>query len=156
MTRYATLFGIGMLLLLFSIFATWYEGAEIVDRPFEWEYSTPFSGPVLEGSDISRLDYFVYAIKFKPTFPIVMAVSSIYLLAVAGHFFLKNRKRFFINYVAFMAALLLILGVLMFSSTTSGAKALSYVFLSSGALGVIISLLYYFVPFDRGVVFNKR
>jgi hypothetical protein len=156
MNRYAVQFGLGVVFLLFSSLATWYEGAEIVDRPFEWKYSTPFSGEVLKKSDISQLDYFVYAVKFKPTFPIVMALSSIYLFIVAGHYFLKNRKRLYIGFVSLIAAFLFILGWLMFSSTTTGARALSYVLLSSGALCLVISILYHFDPFERRLVSDKR
>jgi hypothetical protein len=156
MNRYVVQFGLGVVFLLFSIFATLYEGAEIVDRPFEWKYSTPISGEVLKKSDISQLDYFVYAVKFKPTFPIVMALSSIYLLIVIGHYFLKNRKRLFIGYVSLIAAFLFILGWLMFSSTTAGARALSYVLLSSGAFCAAISILYHFDPFKRGLVSDKK
>jgi hypothetical protein len=156
MNRYVVQFGLGVVFLVFSSFATWYEGAEIVDRPFEWKYSTPFSGEVLNKSDISQLDYFVYAVKFKPTFPIVMALSSIYLFIVAGHYFLKNRKRLFIGYVSLIAAFLFILGWLIFSSSTAGARALSYVLLSSGALCAVISILYHFDPFERGLVSDKK
>ncbi|MEL3971659.1 DUF4306 domain-containing protein [Rossellomorea oryzaecorticis] len=156
MNRYVVLFGLGVVFLLFSSVATWYEGAEVVDRPFEWKYSTPFSGEVLKRSDILQLDYFVYAVKFKPTFPIVMALCSIYLLIVTGHYFLKNRKRLFIGYVSLIAAFLFILGWLMFSSTTGGARTLSYVLLSSGALCLVISILYHFDPYKRGLVSVKK
>jgi hypothetical protein len=156
MNRYIVQFGLGVVFLLFSILAAWYEGAEIVDSPFEWKYSTPFSGEVLQASDISRLDYFVYAVKFKPAFPIVMAISSIYLLVMAGHYFLKNRKRFFTLYVSVIAASLLILGGVIVSSTTSGARALSYVLLSGGAICVLITLVNLFALYDRRFLPNLQ
>ncbi|MGR3763023.1 YjdJ family protein [Rossellomorea sp. NS-SX7] len=155
MNRYVIQIGLGMGFLLFSVFATLYEGSGIVDSPFEWEYSTPFSGEVENAGDISPLDYFVYAIKFKPTFPIVMAVSSMYLLVVTGNLFM-NRKRFFTFYLPFLAVLQLTLGWLMSSAVTTGTQVLSYVFLSSGALILAAALLYHFTPPGKGVVSNKR
>jgi len=69
-------FGLITILLLFSTVAAWYEGSAILDNPWEWKYSTPFSqmlyGEVQSDSDISQLDYFVYAAKFQPAFPVIM------------------------------------------------------------------------------------
>jgi hypothetical protein len=154
--RYVVQFGLGVVFLLFSIFATWYEGSDILEKQYEWKYSTPFSGLVLKESDISQLDFFVYAIKFKPTFPIVMSISSIYLLVLSGYYLFNMRKRIFTTYVSLIAALLFTLGWLMFTSTTSGAQALSYTFLSCGAICVVVSLLYHSAPFERRAVTNKR
>jgi hypothetical protein len=154
MNRYIFQIGLGAGVLLFSVFATLYEGSEIVDRQFEWEYSTPFSGTVEKESDISKFDYFVYAIKFKPTFPIVNAISSIYLLVTAGYLFM-NRKQFFSYYLPTIAVLQLIFGWLMFSSTTQGAQAFSYIFLLCGALFVVAALMYHFAPFKLGIGMKK-
>jgi Domain of unknown function (DUF4306) len=146
--------GLGVGVLFFSVFASLFEGSEIVDRPFEWEYSTPFSGEVNAAGDISKLDYFVYAIKFKPTFPIVISISLLFVLVVAGYLFI-SRKRFYSLYLPILAVLQFILGGLMFSSTTSGAQLLAYVFIACGLLFVIAALMYHFVPFGRRVV-NRR
>jgi hypothetical protein len=80
----------------------------------------------------------------------VVALSSIYLFIVAGHYFLKTGNVFL------SAALLFILDWLMFTPTTAGARALSYVLLTSGALCVVISILFHFDPFERGLVSDKR
>ncbi|KSU58346.1 hypothetical protein AS034_19915 [[Bacillus] enclensis] len=154
MNRAVTQIGLGVAVLLFSLFATLFEGSEIVERPFEWEYSTPFSGDVKEGSDISKLDYFVYAIKFKPTFPIVLAISIVYVLVVAGYLFI-SRKRFYSLYLPVLAVLQLIVGWFMFSATTSGAQALSYVSIACGLVFLLTVLMYYFAPFGSRVV-NRR
>jgi Domain of unknown function (DUF4306) len=143
--------GLGVVVLFFSLFTTLFEGSEIVDRPFEWEYSTPFSGYVADGSDISKLDYFVYAIKFKPTYPIVLAISLLYLLVVAGHLFI-NRKQFYRLYLPILTVLQFICGGLMFSSTTSGAQLLSHVFIACGIVLVLSPLTYHFAPFTRRIV----
>ncbi|OIU68575.1 YjdJ family protein [Rossellomorea aquimaris] len=154
MSRAVIQIGLGIGVLFFSLFATLFEGSEIVDRPFEWEYSTPFSGQVNAAGDISKLDYFVYAIKFKPAFPIVMAISLLYLLVVAGYLFL-SRKRFYSLYLPILAVLQFGLGALMFSATTSGAQLLSYVFIVCGLVTVLAALMYHFAPFGRRVV-NRR
>ncbi|MFL8938041.1 DUF4306 domain-containing protein [Rossellomorea oryzaecorticis] len=154
MNRVVTQIGLGVAVLLFSLFATLFEGSEIVERPFEWEYSTPLSGDVKEGSDISKLDYFVYAIKFKPTFPIVLAISMVYVLVVAGYLFI-SRKRFYSLYLPVLAVLQLIVGWFMFSATTSGAQALSYVFIACGLVFLLIALMYHFPPSGRRIG-NRR
>ena len=77
--RFLIQFGIISDLLLISTVAAWYEGSAILDNPWEWKYSTPFSrllnGEVHNNSDISQLDYFIYAAKFHPTFPVIMVIS---------------------------------------------------------------------------------
>ena len=83
--------------LLFSTAVAWYEGSTILDNSLEWQYSTPFTqllyGVVNNPSDISQLDYFVYAAKFQPTFPIIMVLSSLYLLILIGYSILKQEKK---------------------------------------------------------------
>nr|WP_240948545.1 YjdJ family protein [Bacillus sp. RO1] len=144
--RLIVLLGIGLVFFLFSTLATWYEGAEIVDRPFEWKYSTPFSGSVQKASDISRLDYFVYAVKYKPTFPVVMALSSIYLIITVGYYTLRSKKNVFAIFLSFIAVVLFVLGLKMVSSVTEGAQIISYVLLSCSALCLIAALFQYVRP----------
>jgi hypothetical protein len=155
MNRLVAHLGIGFVFLLFSVLATWYEGSEIMDRTFEWKYSTPFSGVVLNASDISQLDYFVYATKFKPTFPVVMALSSLYLLIVVAYYTFKKKKRIFTSFLSLIGAGLLFFGWELFPSTTEGAQVMSYTFLSCGVLCIAASLLYYFASLDRKHLFYK-
>ena len=60
-------------------------------------YSTPFTqllyGEVSEVSEISQLDYFVYAAKFQPTFPIIMVLSSLYLLILIGYYIFQEERK---------------------------------------------------------------
>ncbi|WP_456270945.1 DUF4306 domain-containing protein [Bacillus sp. AK031] len=155
MNRIVVQFGLGLVFLLFSIFATWYEGSALLNSPYEWKYSTPFSGLVLKASDISPLDFFVYAIKFKPTFPIVMFVSSIYLIIIGGLYILKNKSQVTL-FLAIIAAGLILLGWQMFSATTAGAQIISYVLLSSGTVCLVLSLLYHIGLIDRNHALSKR
>lgn len=138
--------GIGLVFFLFSTLATWYEGAEILDRPSEWKYSTPFSGLVLKAGDISRLDYFVYAVKYKPTFPVVMVLSGIYLIITGGYYIFKSKKNVFAIFLSIIAAGLFVLGFRLVSSVTEGAQLLSYVLLSCSALCIVASLFQYIKP----------
>ncbi|MEW9502553.1 DUF4306 domain-containing protein [Jeotgalibacillus marinus] len=53
--------------------------AEILDNPCEWKcsanFSQMFNGVVGQPSDISQLDFFIYAGEFKTTYPILMMMS---------------------------------------------------------------------------------
>lgn len=48
---------------LSAAIAAWYEGSSILEDPWEWEYSTPFShwlnGEVTDPGDILFLDHFI-------------------------------------------------------------------------------------------------
>ena len=98
-------FCILFVLLTGSTLAAWYEGSTILQKPWEWEYSTPISNFLhdgVQGSDqISQVDYFVYAAKFQPTFPIVMVISSIYFTILIGFHFFKYRPKRFAYYLSF-------------------------------------------------------
>jgi hypothetical protein len=154
--RFIIQLGIGVVFFLFSTLATWYEGSEILDRPFEWKFSTPFSGIVLKASDISPLDYFVYAIKFKPTFPAIAVLSCIYLFIVIGYYVFPKRNGVYTSFLSIIAALLLGVGCHLFSSTTEGAQFMSYIFLLSGVLCLVAGLLYYIYPLGRRQLSFRR
>lgn len=83
-------FGTASILFFLSIVVAWYEGSTILDNPWEWKYSTPFSrllyGEVHSASDILQLDYFIYAAKFQPTYPVIMVISILYLLILIGYY----------------------------------------------------------------------
>ncbi|RLL48357.1 DUF4306 domain-containing protein [Oceanobacillus piezotolerans] len=63
---------VGISVLLLSTFVTWYEGSYIRYNSYEWKYtaffSKTFNGEIIHKSDISQLDYFIYAVKFYPFF----------------------------------------------------------------------------------------
>lgn len=86
----------GFLTLLMATAIAWYEGSEIIDNSLEWKYSTPFSRlfniEIVNGQDISQLDYFVYAAKFQPFFPMIMTVSVIYIFTVLIFFHLSTKS----------------------------------------------------------------
>lgn len=144
MIRFIIQFGVASLLLLFSTTVAWYEGSAILDNPWEWRYSTPFTklfhGVVSNPSDISQLDYFVYASKFQPTFPIIMILSSLYLLILIGYYILKQEKKWFSYYLTFLSGGLLLCSYFTFNSPTVGGDILFSLFLICGLLCITTAL----------------
>ncbi|MFN2744652.1 YjdJ family protein [Bacillus sp. z60-18] len=99
---YAVQFGTAALLFLFSALASWYEGSELLRDRWEWNYSARFTkllhgaDSIKDASDISQLDFFVYAAKHAPASIILMAVSLAYITALAAYLLIKTyfkRKR---------------------------------------------------------------
>ncbi|MGG4266244.1 YjdJ family protein [Peribacillus simplex] len=137
----------GFFLLLFS-FCTWYEGSEILDDSREWKYSAHFSqmlnDQVVDDQDISNLDYFVYAAKFKPVFPVLMVLTSSYLIILTGYALFKRSSKktalFLVGYGVFF----LILSGIVSNSPTVGGNIFQAIFLISGMMAIIGAALYYF------------
>ncbi|MGV3266087.1 MULTISPECIES: YjdJ family protein [Bacillaceae] len=146
-------FGVSSLLLLFSTFVSWYEGSEILNRSFEWRYSTPFShflyGEVNKPSDISQLDYFVYAAKFQPGFPIIMFLSSLYMLILIGYYIFQEEKKGLAYYLTFLGSGILILSYITSNSSTAGGQIIYYLFLMGGVSCIVIALTNYYHIINR-------
>jgi hypothetical protein len=146
-------FGLITILLLFSTVAAWYEGSAILDNPWEWKYSTPFSqmlyGEVQSDSDISQLDYFVYAAKFQPTFPVIMAISGLYLLILIGYYFLNRQHKRFTYFLSILGAGLFLLSYFFMHSSTTGGQIFFYIWLVSGVLSTVTAVITYFQALNR-------
>ena len=148
MLRFGIQFSMALILFLVSSLFTWYEGSAIIEDPWEWKYSTPFShffnGEVIKPSDISSLDHFVYAAKFHPLFPAVMILSLIYMLTLLIYYFLnKNRKQF----IACMSTLgigLILMSLMIFNSSTIGGQIYFYMLLGAGLVYLSISIVNYY------------
>jgi len=151
--RFSIQFGIASFLLLISTVAGWYEGSAILDNPWEWRYSTPFSqlfyGEIQNGSDISQLDYFIYSAKFQPTFPVIMVISSLYLLILIGYYFLKRQYKWFAYYMFFLGGGLFLLSYFIFNSPTLGGQIFFYTWLVSAVLCIAVAIITYFQIFNR-------
>jgi len=139
---------IAALFLIVFTFCTWYEGSEIMDRPWEWKYSAHFTqvddGQAMDADDISNFDHFVYAAKFKPLFPFLMVLAASYLIILTGYILFKSN-------IKKMALFLLGLGVLFLLSTgfvsnspTVGGNIFQVYFLICGVIAIIGAALYYF------------
>jgi hypothetical protein len=82
-----------IILILFFIvtaFFSWIEGSNLLEDPDQWKYTAVFSrmmddGEVIGKSEISQIDFLLYAIKFHPVFPSSMAVFFFILLFVIGY-----------------------------------------------------------------------
>lgn len=151
--RYIYHYAFSALVFLFSTMATWYEGSEIRNDPWRWKYTATFSkifiGEVTQASHISQLDHFVYAVKFKPLFPIVMTLSLIYIVVTTAHLLLQNNiKKLSVLHV--ILGLLFLLIALFFSSFINlGAKYFSLIF-------AFFSVLNFLVAFGYNVKFKGK
>ncbi|MGE7603473.1 DUF4306 domain-containing protein [Peribacillus sp. NPDC097675] len=143
---------VAMLFLLLFTFCAWYEGSEILDNHWEWKYSTPFSEKVDDTTDISNLDYFVYAAKFRPMFPALMMGTLLYLIMLTGLRVCKGsdtRKTFFLTG---LGMLVLLLSGLVWNSPTVGGNLFKGMCLIIGWVSILIGALYYFkIP----IIFKK-
>ncbi len=133
-------FGVAFLFFFIAAFAAWYEGSGLVDDTFEWKHTAIITSwmnnGVVEKGNISQLDFFVYAIKFKPIFPIIMLISSIYILVALGQKLIKQ-ERFVNMFVVSLGIFLLIGAIFLMDSPTAGAKAFmfSQLFIASLLIG---------------------
>ncbi|MFB7640545.1 YjdJ family protein [Peribacillus butanolivorans] len=142
-----------MLFLLLFTFCTWYEGSEILDSPREWKYSTHFSqmlnDQVVDANDISVLDYFVYAAKFKPLFPSLMIITALYIIILLGSMLFKRSDKKIALFLSGLGVLLLLLSRVVSNSPTAGGSFFTTFFLTSGIISVLIAALYYYQMPER-------
>lgn len=145
--------GIASILLLFSTAATWYEGSAILNDPWEWKHSTPFSqlfyDEVQSSNQILQLDHFIYAAKFLPTFPVIMVIGSIYLLILIGYHFFRRRHKWFTYYLSFLGGGLFLLSYFIYNSPTTGGKIFFYIWLLSGVFCAVAAIISYFQTLYR-------
>jgi hypothetical protein len=146
-------FMFAILLILFSTTATWYEGSAILDNPWEWKYTALFSqwihGEVQHHSDISQLDFFIYAAKFKPAYPLMMFISGCYLIMLIGYVILGNYHKRLAIFIGFVGVLLFFLGSIIASSPTIGGKLFTVVFILVASLCMLSALTLYFQWYQR-------
>lgn len=132
------------LVFIFSTLASWYEGGQLRDISWEWKYSAVFStwlnGPVTEASDILVIDHFVYAAKFEPLFPLLMAASLLFIILQLSDWLLKGRKTTHIIFLSLMAVGLLLMSAMLLNSPTSGLTLFSGFFGLSGLLTLLLIL----------------
>ena len=136
MTKYIIQLGTSTILFLLFTFCTWYEGTEIMDVPWEWKYSAHFSGgeKVTDQSMISTLDYFVYAAKFKPLFPSLMALTALHLFLLISWLAGKRQKKRMAAVLFTLTGGLFLSSVMLFDSPTQGGTVF-WLFGLIGSLG---------------------
>ncbi|MGY3717928.1 DUF4306 domain-containing protein [Sutcliffiella cohnii] len=135
-------------ILLISLLFTWYEGSEVLERPWEWNKSTPFSnlinGEVNNKSDILQIDFFIYAIKYKPMFPTFIIICSLYLFYLIGIFLFKTNYNKLILFLFFSGLLLIIISLMLLPIYTPGILIIFYILIIIGTFSVIISTILFF------------
>lgn len=136
---------IALMVLIFSTLASWYEGSKILHASWEWKHTAIFSemvnGPVKQASDILPIDYFVYAAKFLPTFPLFMLLSVTYLLILIGYILLKRNDKMFSYFLSCIGIFFFVLSGFVSNSPTIGLEIFFNSFLLIGILSIGIALL---------------
>jgi hypothetical protein len=148
MFKYIVQLIVGIIVLIGSTLAALYEGSNIVTNSLEWGYSTPFTNllgiSIDSGSDISKLDYLVYAAKFHPFFPALMEISFLYMFAVLIFLLRKINLHYGILLSVTVIFLLTTFGYIFYSATASGAQVLFWVTVL-GILTYVIMIVLFIV-----------
>ena len=148
MFKYVIQIIVGITILALSTFIAWYEGSAIKDITWEWEYSTPFSRlfniEIVNGHDISQLDHFVYAAKYQPLFPVIMLISTYYILTVFGCYLLKYQPKWAIIFWGLMSCIILSFSIFTFNSLTIGGEIFFWSTLIIGAISIVVTVFAYF------------
>lgn len=147
MFKYMLQIIIGLFILTISTFCAWYEGSAITDIHWEWKYSTPFSNlfniEVVNGRDISQLDYFVYAAKFQPLFPVIMLISIFYIFNVASHYLITLQPKWGLIFGGLISCIILLFGSFIFNSSTVGGRIIFWITLFIGFINIAVTVFGY-------------
>ncbi|MGG0409217.1 DUF4306 domain-containing protein [Peribacillus simplex] len=139
---------IAALFFMVFTFCTWYEGSEILDRPWEWKYSVHFTQvndyQAMDADDISSFDHFVYAAKFKPLFPFLMVITAFYLIILTGFILFKRSIKKMALFLLGLSILFLLSSGFVSNSPTVGGNIFQAFFLIGGMIAIIGAALYYF------------
>jgi Domain of unknown function (DUF4306) len=140
---YIVQYALSIFVFLFSTFSSWYGGSELRDKQWEWNYSAIFSKwkneTVTSASEISGLDHFIYAAKFKPFFPILMAISLLYILILTATWFLRNHKNKLFIFFNILGLSLIAVSLLTYKSPTKGLELFTWLFFATGISSIIVS-----------------
>ncbi|WP_226530245.1 YjdJ family protein [Metabacillus niabensis] len=144
--KYLIQYLIAFMVMVFSMFAAWYEGSAIRENPWEWKYSAYFSkllnGEITSRADLSQLDHFIYAAKFSPIYPSFIILSLFYILTLSGYLLLKSdRKR--MTYYLFLCIITFLIGAIVTDSPTIGGRYFAKIFTSLGIIHLALAFLIY-------------
>lgn len=139
---------IAALFFMVFTFCTWYEGSEILDRPWEWKHSTHFTNindeQAIEADDISKFDHFVYAAKFKPLFPFLMVTTASYLIILTGYILFQRRIKKMALFLLGFGVIFLFSSGYVSNSPTVGGNIFQAFFLIGGMIAIMTAALYYY------------
>ncbi|WP_338472458.1 YjdJ family protein [Niallia sp. XMNu-256] len=103
--------GLSFMVFLVSTIVAWYEGSNLLQDTHEWKSTAIFSqwlnGEVIHSGDILLVDFFIYAAKFFPTFPILMLLSGTHLLVLIGYLLFRRSQKGYAGYLSFFGILFL-------------------------------------------------
>lgn len=127
-----------------SFFFSLYEGSHLILDSFDWVHTTKFThfinaNPNLP-SDISNVDFFIYAVKFRPFFPIVFLITFLYGLFLL--LLILQKKYEFVNKISMLLGLILmIVSVFLFSTLTIGTTLFSSISLFYSLCFLLLPLI---------------
>jgi Domain of unknown function (DUF4306) len=142
---YIIQYALSIFVFLFSTFSAWYEGSELRDKTWEWNYSAIFSkwkhGTVTNASEISGFDHFIYAAKFKPLYPILMTISMLYIFVLIATWLLRNDTNKLFIFFSMFGFSLVLASLLTYKSPTTGLELFTWLFLLIGMLSIVFSVI---------------
>lgn len=135
----------GCAIFLAAASVAFYEGSALADNSWEWSYSTPVTnlmgGEVQEASDIAKLDYFYYAAKNEPAFPLIMMASILYIVMICGFMLLRLKKRKAVLYFGIVAVLSLGAVGALLEAAASGSRWFVYLFVMTAVVASVYAII---------------
>lgn len=126
MYKYVVQLIVSIPIFMITLFFSWYEGSAIIEKSTQWIYSTPFTSffniEIITGKDILWIDYFVYAIKFQPVFPLVSFIFAVYILLIFILIILQFNKRIADILLGTICILILFISGILFGASTKGGQ----------------------------------
>lgn len=130
-SRVVSLIG-AFLLFIFATLVSWYEGGQLRDIPWEWKYTAVFSNWLNDGvtnaENLLVIDHFVYAAKYEPLFPLLMASSFLWIFFQLVIWLFRRHRVVRNTFFLFMTIASFVLCGILFDSSTTGFKLFSLFF----------------------------
>lgn len=124
------------------------------DKPLEWEHIAVFSNWINDGvtnvENLLVIDHFVYAAKFEPLFPLLMASSLLWIVFQLVVWLYKGHRAARNAFLLFMGIASFVMCAILFDSPTIGFKLFSLFF---GVVGLAALLSVFLIDGrkDRGI-----
>lgn len=145
MSKYFVHVAVGCAMFLASAFAAYYEGSALADNSWEWSYSTPITSllgvEVRQASDISSFDFFYYAAKYEPAFPLIMMASILYIVLICGFMLLRLKKRKALLYFGIVAVLSFGAVGALLEATSSGSRWFVPLFIITAVVSSVYAII---------------
>ncbi|MET1013104.1 MAG: YjdJ family protein [Paenisporosarcina sp.] len=146
--RYWIQYSIIIIVLVLSTLASWYEGSELVNNPWEWKYSIPFSRmlneEVINKTDIFQLDYFIYSLKYQPLYPLLMMMSILYLVFLSAYLLIRKSMKKYSLFLGIAGILLLLTSVFTNDFSSQGGQYGSLQIITVGIVSLLFAVGYLF------------